>query len=113
MINRRSFLRLVRNRVAAGVLCSGMLTDALENGADFVLAEVYPSSVPKIHYVSTHGLGFKVSEEIMQDDMYGTITEAMKYVNPEDTIQVLLGEHVLEEELVIEEKLTITGGKVN
>jgi len=29
MINRRSFLRLVRNRVAAGVLCSGMLTDAL------------------------------------------------------------------------------------
>lgn len=29
MTGRRSFLRLVRNRVAAGVLCSGMLTDAL------------------------------------------------------------------------------------
>ncbi len=29
MINRRRFLTLVRNRVAAGVLCSGMLTDAL------------------------------------------------------------------------------------
>ena len=29
MINRRKFLTLVRNRVAAGVLCSGMLTDAL------------------------------------------------------------------------------------
>jgi len=33
MINRRSFLRLVRNRVAAGVLCSGMLTDALERSS--------------------------------------------------------------------------------
>jgi len=34
MINRRSFLRLVRNRVAAGVLCSGMLTDALERQSE-------------------------------------------------------------------------------
>jgi len=30
VINRRKFLTLVRNRVAAGVLCSGMLTDALQ-----------------------------------------------------------------------------------
>ncbi|MEE8113056.1 MAG: hypothetical protein V3T23_01755 [Nitrososphaerales archaeon] len=40
MITRKSFLRLIRNRVAAGVLCSGMLTDALEN---YPLAEVFPS----------------------------------------------------------------------
>jgi len=31
MINRRSFLRLVRNRVAAGILCSGMLSERLLN----------------------------------------------------------------------------------
>jgi len=41
MINRLSFLRLVRNRVAAGVLCSGMLTDALKS---FELVEVFPSA---------------------------------------------------------------------
>ena len=44
MINRRSFLHLIRNRIAAGVLCSGMLTDALERGA-FPLVEVFPSRV--------------------------------------------------------------------
>ena len=48
MISRKSFLRLVRNRVAAGVLCSGMLTDALEG---FELAEVFPSMVPRVHIV--------------------------------------------------------------
>jgi len=42
MINRRKFLQLVRNRVAAGVLCSGMLVDALERSS-FELAEVFPS----------------------------------------------------------------------
>lgn len=31
MMNRRKFLTLVRNRVAAGVLCSGLLSDALVN----------------------------------------------------------------------------------
>ena len=45
MINRRSFIQLVRNRIAAGVLCSGMLTDALERTA-FPLAEIYPSTIP-------------------------------------------------------------------
>lgn len=45
MINRRSFLHLVRNRIAAGVLCSGMLTDALER-ASFDLAEIFPSEIP-------------------------------------------------------------------
>ena len=71
MVSRRSFLRLIRNRVAAGVLCSGMLAKALEG---FPLAEIYPSTVPKITYVSAHyALGFKVSHEIIEDDVYSSI----------------------------------------
>jgi len=80
MINRRSFLRLVRNRVAAGVLCSGMLVDALENGAEEYLFPAAENIIlPKIGYIHTNfGLGFKVSKELMVDDLYGVgIAEQM------------------------------------
>ncbi len=40
MINRRSFLRLVRNRVAAGVLCSAMLTNALTRKTIELIEEI-------------------------------------------------------------------------
>ena len=74
MINRRSFIQLVRNRIAAGVLCSGMLTDALEG--EVVKEYLFPAAdniiLPKIGYInSTFSLGFKVSKELMEDDLYG------------------------------------------
>jgi len=65
MLSRRSFLRAVRNRVAAGVLCSGMLTDFLER-------QVIEQE-PEYTYI-TYELGFEISEEMIEDDiMYRSV----------------------------------------
>lgn len=73
MINRRSFLRLVRNRIAAGVLCSGMLTDALES--EPLLENLFPP-VEMLTYdheldALTYTLGYRISHELMEDNYYG------------------------------------------
>lgn len=60
MITRRSFLAALRNRVAAGVLCSAMLVDALER---MVVEE------PALKYI----MAFQVSQELIEDDLYRTI----------------------------------------
>lgn len=59
-LSRRNFLTYVRNKVAVGVLCSELLTDALTT-LDFV--EQDPEEF----------IGFHVTEAVIEDDLYGKI----------------------------------------
>lgn len=65
MITRRAFLAAVRNRIAAGVLCSSMLTDFLERQ----VIEEEPA-----YTYTTYALGFQITEEMIEDDMYSRPT---------------------------------------
>lgn len=65
---RRAFLRMSFAALATTFLDIPLPLEP----EDIVLAEVY-QSIPRVHYKSTiYTLGFEVSQEMIEDDMYGT-----------------------------------------
>lgn len=69
VIGRKEFLIAVRNRIAAGVLCSGLLTDFLERQ----VIEEEPA-----YTYTTYSLGFNISQEMIEDDFYGPALRSLE-----------------------------------
>lgn len=71
---RRAFLRMSFAALATTFLDIPLPLEP----EDIVLAEVY-QSIPRVHYKSTiYTLGFNITNEMMEDDMYSTNREVTK-----------------------------------
>lgn len=64
-MNRRTFL----SRFAAGVFASHMLAKSLFSQATVLTVEEEKTSL--VYTYSSYALGFKISKEMIEDDVYG------------------------------------------
>lgn len=72
-MNRRTFLAYVRNKVAVGVLCSGMLAESLKQSLPKI-AEVPTATVVRSHFAQ-YSLGFKQDLKRIFHDAYRDLPE--------------------------------------
>jgi len=73
VITRKTFLKYVRNKVAVGVLCSGMLSEQLRQALPKI-AEVPTATVVRSHFAQ-YSLGFKQDLKQIFKDAYRDLPE--------------------------------------
>lgn len=65
-MQRRGFL------AALSAVVVGFVTGRAHAVPTFTLADIYPSTVQHIHHTA-YSVGFKITEEVMEDDLYGAV----------------------------------------